>query len=945
MHNKKRKSKKRVYKRNKIVYNIQILVLNYNGVVCDMGLIKYILNTDSRRSLRKIGAMADNIMAMSPTYEKMTDDELRNQTVLFKERLAKGETLEDILPEAFAVVREASYRVLNMRHYKVQLMGGICVHQGRVAELKTGEGKTLMATLPAYLNALSGKGVHIVTVNDYLAKRDADWMGKVHRFLGLTVGVNVHELTDDDKRAAYACDITYGTNNEFGFDYLRDNLKVRLNQMVQRGLNFAIVDEVDSILIDEARTPLIISGKGNKSSEMYAQADKFVRTLKGKKIVEGEEQEENENEVVDFTVNIKEKTVQITESGSRKAERFFGIENIADIEHADLNHHIQQALKAHYIFKRDNDYIVQDNEIIIVDEFTGRLMIGRRYSEGLHQAIEAKERVVIRNENQTQATITFQNYFRLYSKLSGMTGTAKTEEEEFKTIYGLDVLEIPTNKPLQRIDANDVVYSTHKGKLRAIVEEIVKLHEAGQPVLVGTVTVEKSEEISRELLKRRVKHQILNAKNHRREAEIIAQAGKLGAVTIATNMAGRGTDILLGGNPEYLAKQDLFNRGIDANVIESAISYVQNVSDEVEEVRKEYRKLLAEHTKVTEVEKQKVMELGGLFILGTERHESRRIDNQLRGRAGRQGDPGFSRFYISLEDDLASRFGGERLQRVYSMFKVDEDTPIEAKTLSRSIENAQRTIEGKNFGIRKHILGYDDVMNRQRIVMYEERMKVLRGENVHQDVLNLIPDYVTDLFHQVVNVAQEPSSWDMDALNKLLEERVLPVRTAYIDREKLINWDAKYIIKKTIEKVIECYEDKIERYKEKDIDYHEVERIILLKTVDSKWIEHIDMMDRLKRGISLRSFANEDPLNAYKREGLEMFEEMTASIQEDTVKYLLKIEVEKVPTRVERKNYVESGGALDTEQKTVVNRGASIGRNDPCPCGSGKKYKNCCGRS
>ena len=910
-----------------------------------MGLIKYILESDSRRSLRKIGDIADKIMAMSPTYEAMSDEELRNQTALFKERVANGESLDSILPEAFAVVREAAYRVLNMRHYKVQLMGGICVHQGRVAELRTGEGKTLMATLPAYLNALSGKGVHIVTVNDYLAKRDADWMGKIHRFLGLTVGVNVHELTDDDKRAAYACDITYGTNNEFGFDYLRDNLKVHLNQMVQRGLNFAIVDEVDSILIDEARTPLIISGRGNKSSEMYAQTDRFVRTLKGKKLQEGEKIEDiPEGEIVDFIINVKEKSVQITESGSAKAERFFGIENLADIEHADLNHHIQQALKAHHIFKRDNDYIVQDNEIIIVDEFTGRLMIGRRYSEGLHQAIEAKEKVVIRNENQTQATITFQNYFRLYSKLSGMTGTAKTEEEEFKTIYGLDVLEIPTNKPVQRIDNQDVVYSTHKGKIRAIVNLIVELHEKGQPVLVGTVTVEKSEEISRELLKRRVRHQILNAKNHRREAEIIAQAGKLGAVTIATNMAGRGTDILLGGNPEYLAKQDLRNRGIDENVIEMAISYVQNVSPEVEEVRAEYRKLLAEHSKVTEAEKQKVMELGGLYILGTERHESRRIDNQLRGRAGRQGDPGESRFYISLEDDLANRFGGERLQKIYSMFKVDEDTPIEAKMLSKSIENAQRTIEGKNFGIRKHILGYDDVMNRQRIVMYEERMKVLRGENIHQDVLNLIPDYVTGLFHQIVNVANEPSSWDEAALNKLLEERVLPVGTEYINREKLINWDAKYIIKKTIEKVIECYEAKIEDYKERGIDYHEVERIILLRMVDTKWIEHIDMMDRLKRGISLRSFANEDPLNAYKREGLDMFEEMTASIQEDTVKYLLKIEVEKVPTRQEKKNYVESGGALETEQKTVVNRNASIGRNDPCPCGSGKKYKNCCGK-
>ena len=896
-----------------------------------MGLIRYILESDSRRSLRKIGAMADKIIALGSKYEKMSDEELQGQTAILKDRYAKGEKLDDLLYDAFAVVREASYRVLNMRHYKVQLMGGICVHQGRVAELKTGEGKTLMATLPAYLNALTGKGVHIVTVNDYLAKRDAEWMGKVHRFLGLTVGVNVHDMDDDAKREAYACDITYGTNNEFGFDYLRDNLKVRLDQMVQRGLEFAIVDEVDSILIDEARTPLIISGRGSKSSEVYLSADRFVRTLVPEE---------------DFEVDVKEKTVQITESGSRKAEKFFGVENIADIENAELNHHIQQALKAHFIFKRDNDYIVQDNEIIIVDEFTGRLMIGRRYSDGLHQAIEAKERVVVRNENQTQATITFQNYFRLYKKLSGMTGTAKTEEEEFKTIYGLDVLEIPTNKPMIRKDNPDLVYSTEKGKIRAIIEDIERVHEKGQPVLVGTVTVEKSEAISRELLKRRIRHQILNAKNHRREAEIIAQAGKFGAVTIATNMAGRGTDILLGGNPEYLAKQDLRNRGIDEDTIEMATSYIQHVPQEVEEVRSLYRELLAQHSLVTDEEKKKVTELGGLYILGTERHESRRIDNQLRGRAGRQGDPGESRFYISLEDDLARRFGGERLQRIYTMFKVDENTPIEAKMLSRSIENAQRTIEGKNFGIRKHILGYDDVMNRQRMVIYDERMKVLRGENVHQDILNLIPDYVTDLLNETVNASDDPTKWDEVTLNKRLEERVLPVGTEFVTREKLMNWDYKYFLNKLIEKVIECYEEKIERYKEKGIDYHEVERIILLRNVDTKWIDHIDAMDKLKRGISLRAYGNEDPLISYKKEGLEMFEELTASIQEDTVKYLLKIEVEKV-NREQRKpqpqNYVEQGGSLSAEQRTVV-RKTEPGRNDPCPCGSGKKYKNCCGR-
>ena len=911
--------------------NIRFAPLRIEAEGSLMGLIRYILESDSRRSLRKIGAMADKIMALGGKYEKMSDDELRDQTQILKDRYNNGETLDQLLFDAFAVVREASYRVLNMRHYKVQLMGGICVHQGRVAELKTGEGKTLMATLPAYLNALTGKGVHIVTVNDYLAKRDAEWMGKVHRFLGLTVGVNVHDMDDNAKRAAYACDITYGTNNEFGFDYLRDNLKVRLDQMVQRGLNFAIVDEVDSILIDEARTPLIISGRGNKSSEIYISADRFVRELK-----QGE----------DFEVDIKEKSVQITESGSRKAERFFGVENIADIENAELNHHIQQALKAHYIFKRDNDYIVQDNEIIIVDEFTGRLMIGRRYSEGLHQAIEAKEHVVVRNENQTQATITFQNYFRLYHKLSGMTGTAKTEEEEFKTIYGLDVLEIPTNRPMIRKDNPDLVYSTHKGKIRAIVEDIVRVHEKGQPVLVGTITVEKSEEISRELLKRRIRHQILNAKNHKREAEIIAQAGKLGAVTIATNMAGRGTDILLGGNPEYLAKQDLRNRGYDDETIELATSYIQHIPQEIEDVRSLYRELLAQHSVVTDEEKKKVTELGGLYILGTERHESRRIDNQLRGRAGRQGDPGESRFYISLEDDLAQRFGGERLQRIYSMFKVDEDTPIEAKMLSRSIENAQRTIEGKNFGIRKHILGYDDVMNRQRMVIYDERMKVLRGENVHQDVLNLIPDYVTNLVNETVNSSDDPTKWDMDLLNKRLEERVLPVGTNFVTHEKLMNWDYKYFINKLIEKVVECYEEKIENYKEKGIDYHEVERIILLRNVDTKWIEHIDAMDKLKRGISLRAYGNEDPLISYKKEGLEMFDELTASIQEDTVKYLLKIEVEKTQRQERRpdpRNYVAQGGSLNAEQRTVVNK-AEPGRNDPCPCGSGKKYKNCCGR-
>ena len=903
-----------------------------------MGLIKYILSMDSRISLKRIKAQAEKIMSIAPRYESMTDEELKSQTAVLKDRLAKGETLEDILNDAFAVVREASYRVLNMRHYLVQLMGGICVHQGRVAELKTGEGKTLMATLPAYLNALSGKGVHLVTVNDYLAKRDAEWMGKIYRFLGLTVGVNVHELTDDQKREAYNCDITYGTNNEFGFDYLRDNLKKRKIDMVQRGLNFAIVDEVDSILIDEARTPLIISGRGEKSSTLYLDCNRFV-----KKLVAEE----------DYTLDIKDKSVQITENGAKKAEEFFGIENLADIENADLNHHIQQALKAHFIFKRDTDYLVSDGEIIIVDEFTGRLMIGRRYSEGLHQAIEAKENVTVRNENKTHATITFQNYFRLYNKLSGMTGTAKTEEEEFRTIYGLDVLEIPTNKPVQRIDMPDVIYSTEKGKFKAIINEIIERHEKGQPILVGTVTVEKSEEISRWLIKNKIKHNILNAKNHKREAEIIAQAGKKGAVTIATNMAGRGTDILLGGNPEFLAKQDLKNDGVSDELISAATSYAQNVSDEVKEIRERYQEYYKEHSLITDKEKEEVVALGGLHIIGTERHESRRIDNQLRGRSGRQGDPGSSLFFISLEDDLAKRFGGERLQGIYNMFKMDDDTALQSKMLSRSIENAQRTIEGKNFGIRKHIIQYDDVMNTQRKIMYEERMKVLRGDDVHQDVLNLIPDFVTDIINENVNKADEPAKWDKNKLNRALEAKALPQGTDYITDEILEKWDYDFIVKNTIDKVIECYEAKIKLVEDDNegrplherLNFSDFERFIFLQVVDKKWIDHIDAMDKLKRGISLRGYAQEDPVIAYKKEGLDMFEEMTASIQEEVTLLLLKSEIKRKEKEEEKQEeLVASGGSDNSSSRGPIVKTSTVGRNDPCPCGSGKKFKNCCGR-
>ncbi|MDD6927424.1 MAG: preprotein translocase subunit SecA [bacterium] len=900
-----------------------------------MGLISYILGSDGRRNLKKISAMAEKVEALEPKYKAMTDAELQAMTPALKERLKNGATLDDILYDAFATAREAAARVLNMRHYKVQIIGGICLHQGRVAEMKTGEGKTLVAVLPAYLNALSGKGVHIVTVNDYLARRDAEWMGKIHRFLGLTVGVVVHGMTDDEKREAYNCDITYGTNNEFGFDYLRDNLKVNIKDMMQRDLNFAIVDEVDSILIDEARTPLIISGRGNKSSELYFSANRFVKTLVPEE---------------DFNYDIKEKSVSITEQGAAKAEKFFGIENLTDIANADLNHHIQQALKAHHIFKRDNDYIVQDGEIIIVDEFTGRLMIGRRYSEGLHQAIEAKENVVIRNENKTYATITFQNYFRLYKKLSGMTGTAKTEEEEFRTIYGLDVLEIPTNKPVIRKDEPDVIFSTEQGKENAVVEDIVRRHELGQPILVGTVTVEKSEELSKKLIKRRVKHNILNAKNHKREAEIIAQAGKKGAVTIATNMAGRGTDILLGGNPEYLAKQDLRNRGISDDVIEMATSFVQEVSDEVKEVRKLYQELLAEHKQVTDAEKQEVIALGGLYIIGTERHESRRIDNQLRGRSGRQGDPGESLFYVSLEDDLVKRFGGEKLQSLYSFFKIDENTPIQSKSLARSIENAQRTIEGKNFGIRKRVIEYDDVMNAQRQVIYDERMKVLRGENIHDEILRLIPDFVNEVINDSIDATKGFAAWDLEKLNRNLEIYCLEEGSDFVTDEEAKNWDYETLESKILEEVIRQYEAKISECRELGVDFNEIERVVLLKNVDNKWIDHIDAMDQLRRGISLRSYAQENPINAYKKEGMEMFDEMIYNIRHDTLRILLKIKVnveqkqhlEKETERTQVANDMVTVGGTDVRQP--ITKKPEVGRNDPCPCGSGKKYKNCCGK-
>ncbi len=893
-----------------------------------MGLFRFILGGEARKNLRRLDRMSDKVLSYEGKYSGLTDKELQNQTQILKDRLVKGETLDDILFDAFAVVREASKRVLGMQHYKVQIIGGICLHQGRVAEMKTGEGKTLVATLPAYLNALSGEGVHIVTVNDYLASRDAEWMGKVYKFLGLTVGVAVTGMSDDEKREAYACDITYGTNNEMGFDYLRDNLKSRVEQMVQRGLSFAIVDEVDSILIDEARTPLIISGRGQESSEKYISANRFVKTLVLDK---------------DFTIDIKEKSVQITETGAKKTENFFNLTSFSDIENASLSHHIQQALKANYIFKKDNDYVVSDGEVIIVDEFTGRLMIGRRYSDGLHQAIEAKEGVKVRNENKTLATITFQNYFRIYKKLSGMTGTAKTEEEEFRSIYGLDVLEIPTNRPVQRVDNPDIIYKTVKGKNIAIIKEIAQRHKKGQPVLVGTVTVEKSEEISKLLIKEGVKHNVLNAKNHAKEADIVAQAGRLGAVTIATNMAGRGTDILLGGNPEFLAKRKLREEGVSPENIELATSFIADIPEEVKPIRDHYREIYAKLKEQTDVEKEKVIEAGGLHILGTERHESRRIDNQLRGRSGRQGDPGSSVFFISLEDDLAKRFGGEKMQRVYEFFKIEEDQPLQSKMLSRSVENAQRTIEGRNFGIRKHVLEYDDVMNKQREVMYAERMKVIKQDDVHEDILHLIPDFVRYVVLSAVDNENKPETWDLEALNSAIESKLLPKDANFVTKERSENWDYEYLIDKLTKETIDIYEAKIIRYKEAGINFKEVEKIVFLKNIDNKWIDHIDSMDQLRKGISLRGYGNVDPVLEYKKEGYEMFEDLTDSIREDTVTLLLKAELRKIPAMQEEEKRDMSTNQQGGEVQVRPAK-KKIGRNDLCPCGSGKKYKDCCAK-
>lgn len=908
-----------------------------------MGVFESIFGSANKKELKKIEPIIKKIESYDKSMQQLSDDELKHKTVEFKERLKNGETLDDILPEAFAVVREASYRVLGMKQYRVQLIGGVVLHQGRIAEMKTGEGKTLVATLPAYLNALSGKGVHVVTVNDYLAKRDKEWMGKVHEFLGLTVGVIVYGLDNDERRENYACDITYGTNNQYGFDYLRDNMVIYKKDKVQRGLNFAIVDEVDSILIDEARTPLIISGQGDESTDMYMRANMFANGLTGR-IMDPEEDKpdifdrEFKDETVDFLVDEKRKTASLTEVGTRKAEEYFGVENLSDPNNMELAHHINQALKANNTMKRDIDYVVKDDEILIVDEFTGRIMEGRRYSDGLHQAIEAKEGVEVKSESKTLATVTFQNYFRMYNKLSGMTGTAKTEEAEFNEIYKMDVVEIPTNKPVARVDEQDRVYINENAKFNAIVEEIKEIHKTGQPILVGTISIEVSEKLSNLLKKNGIKHDVLNAKQHEREAEIVAQAGMFDKVTIATNMAGRGTDILLGGNPDFMAKHDMKKQGYGDYVIESLDSFLPSTDEELVAARNVYNELHKKYKKMTDENKKKVLEVGGLYIIGTERHESRRIDNQLRGRSGRQGDPGKSRFFVSLGDNLMRLFGGETIQKYAESGKFPEDEPMEFRTITKAIERAQTKVESNNFGIRKNVLKYDDVMNAQRKVIYTERDKVLDGEDMHESIVAMIKDIISNA---IDTYCQDPKSenWEMEALMTYLNT-FIPEGT--LDLTRLNSYNKKTFTDYVIQKALEVYNAKEEAIgKEK---FREIERVILLMVVDRKWMDHIDAMDQLRQGIGLRAFGQQDPVRAYNNEGFEMFEDMNHSIKEDTVRGMFNVQpVEEI----ERKQVAHETSATGGEEeinKPVV-KGKKIGRNDPCPCGSGKKYKNCCGKN
>ena len=916
-----------------------------------MGIFNKIFKSYSEKEVKRVMPLVEKINGLEDEISKLTDEQLKNKTGEFKKQIEEGKTLDDILPEAFAVVREASKRVLGLRHFDVQLIGGIILHQGRIAEMKTGEGKTLVATLPVYLNALTGEGVHVITVNDYLAKRDSEWMGKLYKFLGLSVGLVIAGMKPDEKQKAYACDITYGTNNEFGFDYLRDNMVIYKNQLVQRGLNYAIVDEIDSILIDEARTPLIISGRANQSSDLYKKANDFVKRLTPKVIVEEDvkdEEQAEDNEKYDYIVDLKAKSASLTQKGIKKAEETFRLENFNDIENSTLVHHVNQALRAHGVMKKDIDYIVKDGEVLIVDEFTGRIMYGRRYNNGLHQAIEAKEGVKIADESKTLATITFQNYFRMYDKLSGMTGTAMTEEAEFEEIYNLDVISIPTNKPMIRQDQNDVIYKNENAKFNAIVQSIKESHEKGQPVLVGTVSIEKSEKLSRILKKEGIKHEVLNAKFHEKEAEIVAQAGKFGAVTIATNMAGRGTDIMLGGNSEYLAKQEMKKNKVPENLIEESNTYYETDEQDILRAREEFQRLEKKYDEEIKEEKEKVIAAGGLKIIGTERHESRRIDNQLRGRSGRQGDPGESKFYIGLDDDLMKIFGGDMITKVYNTIGMDENVPIENRMISNAVESAQKKVEGRNFSIRKNVLKYDDVMNAQREIIYKQRREVLDGENLKDNILNMInslaEEVVLTYFAGDEDVSVE--ALDTDIRNTFGVEMV--------DFIKENSKDSNAIIAKLQELASAKYEEKENEIGSEDL--RELERVVMLKVVDQKWMNHIDAMDELKDGIGLRAYGQQDPVVKYRIEGMDMFEEMVLDIKHDVVKILMNLRKQEEVKREEAAkitgaalqaiNSLDNGEQIKSEvNRTVVNDGPKVGRNDPCPCGSGKKYKNCCGKN
>ena len=954
-----------------------------------MNILKALFGNYSKREVKRVQPICDKVLALDDKYKAMSESELKNQTTVLKERLANGETTDDILPDAFAVCREAAWRVLGMKHYPVQVIGGIVLHQGRIAEMRTGEGKTLVATLPAYLNALTGEGVHVVTVNDYLARRDSEWMGKLYRYLGLSVGLITHSLEKPGRKEAYSADITYGTNNELGFDYLRDNMVVYKEDKVQRGHAFAIVDEVDSILIDEARTPLIISGKGDKSTDLYARADAFAKTLKVQRFDELDSKEDMEDYYaengIDYVVDEKQKTATLTQNGVKKAEQYFNIENLTDPENLTIQHHVNQAIKANGIMKLDVDYVVKDGEVIIVDEFTGRFMYGRRFNEGLHQAIEAKEGVKIQNESKTLATITFQNYFRLYKKLSGMTGTAQTESEEFQEIYKLDVVEIPTNKPLARQDLPDAVFKTENGKFKNVIDQVCEAHEKGQPVLVGTISIEKSEQLSKMLKKRGIKHNVLNAKQHEKEAEIVAQAGKLGAVTIATNMAGRGTDIILGGNAEFMAKASMRKQGFPEELIEEATGYAETDDEEIINARKTFRELNDKYKEEIKDEAEKVREVGGLFIIGTERHESRRIDNQLRGRAGRQGDPGMSKFYLSTEDDLMRLFGGDRMKMMMERLNVDEDTPIDVKVLSNIIEGSQEKVEMRNFGIRKDVLQYDDVLNRQREIIYGQRDQVLNGEDLHDTVIKMVSDTIeTSVKHYLPEGPRE--NWNLQSLKDYYKDWIIKDASRYdFDMDDLEDMEPDEIKDMLVEDATAIYKENEELLPAETI--REMERVYLLKSVDTHWMDHIDNMDQLKSGIRLRSYGQHDPVVEYRIEGFDMFDEMIENIREDTVKMMLVMpkrvyEVKKRQEAIEeakrlamkqaaaahqvvlnneeekpQPNAIEealrreqvaqpietSGDGTDTANKTV-RKGKKIGRNDPCPCGSGKKYKKCCGK-